>query len=136
MSAAIAASAAAELYNAALAATTNTETEAQRAALKTKITDLVGYPCKISCQLPPEEVRDSSLNWVEIYVLSERRARVTDYLEIQPSGAIGVIFDLYDNPEKPAVGDLSDRCDAYNTGVGVEFEEHDDADEEEDGESE
>lgn len=135
MSAAIAASAAAELYAAALAATTNTETEAQRAALKAKITDLVAYPCKISCQLAPEEVRDSSMNWVEIYVLSERRARVTDYLEIQPSGAIGVIFDLYDNPEKPSVGELSDRCDSYNTGVGVEFEEHDDdVDVDDDGE--
>lgn len=126
MSAAIAASAAAELYDAALAATTGSETDTQRRALKSKIVELVGYPCKISCQLPPEEVRDPSFNWVEIFVLSERRVRVTDYLEIQPTGALGVIFDLYDNPERPAVGDLSDRCDAYNTGVGVEFEEHGD----------
>ena len=94
----------------------------------------MGYPCKIACQLD-----DSSTNYVEIYVMSERRGRVTDYLEIQPSGAVGVIFDLYDDPEKPVVGDLSDRCDAYNAREGLEFVEHDggsDSEEEEEEDDE
>ena len=79
------------------------------------------------------------MNWVEIYVMSERRGRVTDYLEIQPSGAVGVIFDLYDDPEKPVVGDLSDRCDAYTAREGLEFVEHDggsDSDDEEEEDDE
>jgi hypothetical protein len=113
----------ADLYAMARRAAATEETEAERAALKTAVGRLVGYPCKIACQAQGAE--DGSMEWVEIYVFSERRGRVTDYLELQPSGAFGVIFDLYDDPEKPAVGDLSDRCDAYNEEKGLEFTEHD-----------
>ena len=115
--AAVAAATAGSFYDAALAAAERRETEAQKVALKAMITDLLGYPCKIACQ--PEEGR------VEIFVLSDRLGKVSDYLEIQPSGAIGVMFDLYDDPESDEVGDLSDRCDAYNAGLGVEFVERD-----------
>jgi Rad3-related DNA helicase len=127
-----------DLYAAALAATENRETEEQRAALKALVTQLVRYSCKISCQRGKEEDEDAAPgDWVEIFVMSESRRRITDYLEIQPSGAVGVIFDLYDDPEKPAVGDLSDRCDAYNDQKGVSFEEHDDDEEgDEDGDGE
>jgi hypothetical protein len=121
------------MFAAALAAASESETPEQRTTLKRLVTRLVGYPCKIACQR-----EDGSMNWVEIYVMSERRGRVTDYLEIQPSGAVGVIFDLYDDPEKPVVGDLSDRCDAYNAREGLEFVEHDggsDSDDEEDDEA-
>lgn len=118
-----------DLYAAALAATENRETEEQRAALKALVTQLVRYSCKISCQRAKEEDEDAAPgDWVEIFVMSESRRRITDYLEIQPSGAVGVIFDLYDDPEKPVVGDLSDRCDAYNERHGLTFAEHEESD--------
>lgn len=119
--AAVAAATALSFYEAALAAAEQRETEAQRTTLKTLLTDILGYSCKIACQ--PEDGR------VEIYVLSDRSGKVSDYLEIQTSGAIGVMFDLYDDPESDEVGDLSDRCDEYNTGLGVEFVEREEADE-------
>ena len=115
--AAAAAATAVSFYEAAVAAAERRETEAQKTALKAMVTDLLGYSCKIACQAEKE--------WVEIFVLSDRLGKVTDYLEIQPSGAVGVIFDLYDDPESDEVGDLSDRCDAYNAGLGVEFVERD-----------
>jgi hypothetical protein len=127
--AAVAASAAASYYDAALAAAEHRETTDQKVALKAMITELLGYSCKIACQAAPEGV-------VEIYVLSDRLGKVSDYLEIQPSGAIGVMFDLYDDPESDEVGDLSDRCDAYNEGLGLEFVEHDSESESEDGDGE
>lgn len=117
--AAAAAATAASFYEAAVAAAERRETEAQKTALKAMVTDLLGYSCKIACQAEKE--------WVEIFVLSDRLGKVTDYLEIQPSGAVGVIFDLYDDPESDEVGDLSDRCDAYNEGLGLEFVERDES---------
>ena len=130
--AATASAAATEMYVAARAAAEGRETAEQRVALKETISELVEYGCKIACQIGKTE-DDTAADWVEIYVLSDRLRCVTDYLEIQPSGAVGVIFDLYDAPEAKEVGDLSDRCDAYNEGLGLEFVEHDsDSEDEED----
>jgi hypothetical protein len=129
--AATASAAASAMYTAARAAAAGTETEDQRRALKEMVSGLVEYACKIACQVG-KDADDTAADWVEIYVLSDRLRCVTDYLEIQPSGAVGVVFDLYDAPEAKEVGDLSDRCDAYNEGLGLEFTEHD-SDSEADG---
>lgn len=122
--AATASAAATEMYVAARAAANGTETEEQRVALKEMVSRLVEYDCKIACQIG-KDADDAAADWVEIFVLSSRLRCVTDYLEIQPSGAVGTVFDLYDAPEAKEVGDLSDRCDAYNEGLGLEFTEHD-----------
>jgi hypothetical protein len=99
--------------------------DADRRKVKEWITGLVGYPCKLACQ----QSEDS----IDIYVLSELKGEITDWLELQSNGAIGVSFDEYPDPETDEVGDLSDRCDAYNESIGVEFES-DGSDEEEDEE--
>lgn len=122
--AATASAAASAIYVAARAAAAGSETAEQRGALKELVSGLVEYECKIACEVG-KNAEDAPTDWVEIYVLSDRLRCVTDYLEIQPSGAVGVIFDLYDAPEAKEVGDLSDRCDAYNEGLGLEFTEHD-----------
>jgi hypothetical protein len=87
--------------------------DSDRRKVKRWITDLVGYPCKLACQ-PNEGV-------VDIYVFSESKGEVTDWLEIQPSGAIGVVFEQYADPDADAVGELSDRCETYNEEAGVVF---------------
>lgn len=106
--------------------------EAERRKVKRWITDLVGYPCKLACQ-PNEGV-------VDVYVLSERKGEVTDWLEIQPSGAVGVIYEQYEDPNTEAVDGLSDRCEDYNESVGVVFVSDSDSEdsdsEEEEGEEE
>jgi len=97
----------------AVAAANDKATGEQSSSLKAFVTGLVGYPCKIACV--------ANEDWVDIYVWSEKKKEVTDWLELQPSGAIGVDFDSYPDPDTAAVLDLSDRCDAYNTKADVEF---------------
>jgi hypothetical protein len=46
---------------------------------------------------------------------------VTDWLELQPSGAIGVIYDNYDDFNKAAMDRLDDVCERYNALNGYEF---------------
>jgi hypothetical protein len=128
--AATASAAATEMYVAARAAANGTETEEQRLALKEMVSGLVEYECKIACQIGKND-DDTAADWIEIFVLSNLLRCVTDYLEVQPTGAVGVVFDLYDAPEAKEVGDLSDRCDSYNEGLGLEFVEHDSDSEEE-----
>jgi hypothetical protein len=115
-------------YAAAVAAAANTATDDQAASLKAVVTGLVGYPCKIACM--------ANDDWVDIYVFSEKKKAVTDWLELQSSGAIGVIFDSYKNPDAAAVLELSDRCDAYNAKADVEFVSDDEDSEDSDGSSE
>jgi hypothetical protein len=86
-----------------------------RAELKDLITSLVRYPCKLACQ--------PNSGSVDIYVFSERKGRVTDWLELQPSGAIGVIFDEYSDPDCAACMRVNDACEAYNERNGLEFAE-------------
>lgn len=99
--------------------------DADRVPLRKLVKDLVGYPCKLACQ--------ENDGIVDIYVFNEKKKRVCDWLEIQPSGAIGVIFDEYPNPNAESLDALDDKCAEYNESVGVEFEEEDS---EEEGESE
>ncbi len=96
--------------------------DADRQPLRDLVRGLVGYPCKLACQ--------DNDGVVDIYVFNEKKRKVADWLEIQESGAIGVIFDEYPQPESPALDRLDDACEAYNEKIGVEFEE------EEEGESE
>lgn len=87
--------------------------EADRTKLKDQITRLVGYPCMISCH--------SNHGSVDIYVMSMKKRIVTDWLELQDTGAIGVIFDKYDDFNKAAMERLDDVCERYNALNGYEF---------------
>jgi hypothetical protein len=98
--------------------------DSERVGLKKLVASLVGYPCKIAC-----EQNESS---VDIYVFNIAKNRVTDYIEIQPSGALGVIFSEYPNPDAKSVARLEQACNAYNDKIGVVFEEEDDEESEED----
>jgi hypothetical protein len=106
----------------------DTAKDSERRKVKRWITDLVGYPCKLACQ-PNEGV-------VDVYVLSEKKGEVTDWLEIQSSGAIGVIFDQYADPDADAVGKLSDHCEDYNESAGIVFVSDDEDSEDSDSEDE
>lgn len=96
-----------------------TVTDAEKTDLKALVTDLVGYPCKIACKISEEGTRD-------IYVFSEKKKEVTDWIEIQETGAVGVIYDFYD------VGVSTDRleaaCDAYNTANNLVYDDGSDSD--------
>lgn len=100
--------------------------DADRQPLRDLVRGLVGYPCKLACQ--------DNDGVVDIYVFNEKKKRVADWLEIQESGAIGVIFDEYPNPNAESLDALDDKCAEYNENIGVEFEEEEDSEEE--GESE
>jgi hypothetical protein len=101
-------------YAAAVAAAANTATGEQQNALKALVGRLVGYLCKIACVKGEDSV--------DIYVFSEEKKAVTDWLEMQPTGAVGVIFESYSDPDADVVTAVSDRCDAYNEEIGVDFE--------------
>jgi hypothetical protein len=92
--------------------------DSARQALKKVITDLVGYPCKLACR-PNDGV-------VDIYVFSMKANKVVDWIEIQPSGAVGVIFDLYGDYHTKAVDRIDDACEAYNEKNGFIYYEGDD----------
>jgi len=103
-------------------------TDADKTDLKVFVKSVVGYPCKIACKLSEEGTRD-------IYVFSEKKQKVTDWLEIQESGAIGVIYDFYE--AGVSTDRLEKACDTYNTNnnlafdYGSESEESDDEEEDE-----
>ena len=99
-------------------------TDEKRTVLKQFINGLVGYPCKIACT--------PNNGSVDIFVFSEKKRKVTDWLELQPSGAIGVIYDLY--KEGVNTDNLDDACETYNEKHGLEFAE--DSDSEDEGEEE
>ena len=105
----------AELFT--VASAFETASEADRSTLKYVISGIVGYACKIACK--------PNNGCVDIYVYSEIRKCVTDWIEIQPSGAIGVIFDLYDDPDSKAVTKCDTTCCNYNTDLDLTFEESD-----------
>jgi hypothetical protein len=92
-------------------------TDEQRTELKEFVRGLVGYPCKIACK------RNNGS--VDIYVFSETVGAITDWLELQPSGAIGVIFDFYPDPDECSVSRIDVACENYNDSISVEFEESD-----------
>jgi predicted site-specific integrase-resolvase len=101
--------------------------DADRKPLRDLITKLVGYPCKLACQ--------SNDGVIDIYVFNEKKKKVCDWLEIQSSGAIGVIFDEYPESVAEAYVDRIDgACETYNESISVVFEEEAVEDEEEEGE--
>ena len=103
--------------------------EAERAPLRAFVESLVRYPCKIAAQpLYGGEVH--------LIVFNIAAGAVTDYLELQPSGAIGVVFHLYDDPDSDEVGRLSDACDDHNAAAGVEFESDSESSDSDDDEEE
>jgi hypothetical protein len=118
--AASAAAAATELYD--IACRWADVTDDERQSLKDVVTRLVGYPCKVACEVREGEGR------VELFVLSVRTDDIEDVLEIQASGAIGIVYDQYDDPDEKRVVKVDNRCDSYNDGMGLVFEEHSDSD--------
>lgn len=118
--AAQAAAAAVELH--AVAQRWADATDAERRPLKALVERIVGYPCKIACQVNHESV--------DIFVQSNRTGEIEDFLELQPTGAIGVIYDQYENPDASAVVAVDNRCEDYNSGLGVEFADESDSEDE------
>jgi len=116
----------ADLFRIAMSSVSSSE--ADRTKLKDQITRLVGYPCMISCH--------SNHGSVDIYVMSMKKRIVTDWLELQPSGAIGVIYDNYDDFNKAAMERLDDVCERYNALNGYEFFSDSEEEEEESEEEE
>ena len=110
----------------------DTATDADRRTAKAFVARFIRYGFKMAC-VPSDEddAEECPVPFVEIYIQSDARGKVTDWLEIQATGAIGVIFDEYKDPEKPEVGVLSDACDEFNETAGLEFAEHADEDEDE-----
>jgi len=104
-----------------------TVTNAERDILRSIVRGLVNYSFKLACY--------ENDGVVDIYVQNEKKKLVTDWFELQPSGAIGVIFDEYPNPDSPSLTDLDNKCAAYNESIGMEFEDEDsDSEEGEEGE--
>ncbi len=93
----------------------------ERGPFKKFIQELVGYECKVACM--------ANDGWVDIYVLSVESGEVSDWLEVQPSGAIGVVFDSYPDPQGYGALRLSDKCDDYNATLDVEFLDESDVEE-------
>lgn len=125
-----ASAAARSLYEVALQ--WNDASDEERLPLKDLVTRLVGYPCKVACQTRTE---DDEVSRVEIFVLSNRTGDIDDFLELQPSGAIGLIYDQYDDPDTRRVVKVDDRCESYNDSMGLTFEEHSDSEDDDEEES-
>jgi len=94
-------------------------TEEDRSTLKNCIEKLVGYPCRLACK-----ENDGS---IDIYVFSVKENKVTDWIELQASGAVGIIYDFYDDTDS----ELDGACEGYNEENDVVFAEEDEEDEEE-----
>jgi hypothetical protein len=102
----------------------DTITVADKTSLKEFVMGLVGYPCKIACKRAEETL--------DIYVFSEKKKKVTDWIEIQSSGAVGVIYDFYN--EGVNTDKLDDACEAYNKANGLTFEEDSESESDEEDE--
>jgi hypothetical protein len=114
----------------------DTATTEDRRTAKEFMSRFIRYSFKMACvPSDSDDEEECPVPFVEIYVQSDARRKVTDWLEIQASGAVGVIFTEYKDPDKPTVGILSDACDEFNDAAGLTFAEHagsdDEAEEEE-----
>ena len=86
----------------------------ERTTVKALVSRLVGYTCLMACDL--------NNGSVDLYVCAaDAPGVVSDWLELQPNGAIGVVFDQYPDPDAAAVYDVCDRCEDYNEENDVEF---------------
>jgi hypothetical protein len=90
-----------------------TASNADRSRFKTFIGGLVGYKCKVAC-----EANNGS---VDIFVLSGRTGDIQDFLEIQKTGAIGVVFEQYEDHGSRVVESLNSACEDYNESIDAEF---------------
>ena len=116
-----------EFYKTAVAAAANTDvSETLKNELKEFVKRIVGYPCKIACEMNGDSV--------DIIVFSEEKKAVTDWLEMQSSGAIGVLFYKYPDENADAVERLDIVCERFNESHGLTFEESDSDEEEEEEE--
>jgi hypothetical protein len=88
-----------------------------RAPLKELIKSLVKYDCQLHC--------NDNNNSVDITVFNVELKKVTDWIEIQVDGAVGVIFDFYSKDLPYA---LSDRCEDYNATHDLVFDSDSDSD--------
>lgn len=91
----------------------DTVSNEDRFRFKTFISGLVGYRCKVACEANHESI--------DIFVLSERTGDIQDFLEIQKTGAIGVVFDQYEDHGSRTVESLNNACEDYNESINVEF---------------
>jgi hypothetical protein len=137
MSAALAAAAATteakEIYR--ICSVWDTATDAERRVAKAFFGRFIRYGFKMACVPSDEEdAAECPVPFVEIYIQSDKRGRVTDWMEIQATGAVGVVFGEYRDPDAAAVGALSDACDDFNEAAGLEFVEHAGSDDEEEEE--
>ena len=98
----------------------------ERNKLKSVVSKMAGYNCKIAC--------DCDDGLVDIHVFSENEGRVTDWLDLQENGAFGLLDDMYRDKNRPLNRALQERCDEYNTENDLVYGEEDD--EESDEESE
>jgi hypothetical protein len=118
-----------EFYTTAVAAAANEEvSETLKGELKDFVKRLVGYPCKIACVMNGDSV--------DIIVFSEEKKAETDWLEMQESGAVGVLFYKYPDENADAVERLDIVCERFNESHGLIFEESDSEEEEEEEEIE
>jgi len=107
-----------EFYTTAVAAAANEEvSETLKGELKAFIGRLVGYSCKIACEMNGDSV--------DIIVFSEEKKAVTDWLEMQATGAVGVLFYKYADEEADSVVRLDIVCEQFNESHGLIFEESD-----------
>lgn len=109
----------------------NDATDDERKPLKDLVMRLAGYPCKVACQTHAVDDEGEESPCVEIFVLSDRTGDIDDFLELQPSGAFGLIYDQYDDPDARRVVKVDNRCEAYNDSMGLTFEEHSDSEDDE-----
>lgn len=86
---------------------------ADRTRFKKFIERFVGYKCKVACE--------ANHGSVDIFVLSERTGDIQDFLEIQRTGAIGVVFEQYEDHGSRVVESLNNACEDYNESIGAEF---------------
>jgi len=95
------------------------DTEA-REPLRKMVTELVGYPCKLACK------PNNSVVTLVVYSISQKR--ITDWLELQSSGAVGVLFSLYkDDADDDVLEALNERCENYNASLEVAFKSDSDS---------
>ncbi len=108
----------------------DTATDEERRTAKAFVGRFIRYAFKMACvPSDSDDEEECPVPFVEIYIQSDSRGKVTDWLEIQETGAMGVIFDEYRDPDRPEVLRVSDACDDFNDAAGVDFVEHADSDE-------
>lgn len=105
-----------------------TVTDAERKPLRDLIKSLVGYEGKLACE--------ENNGAIDVVVFHPKKGRIYDWLELQESGAIGVVFEEYSEPEETRADNVDKLCEAYNQSVGTIFIEDGDSESDEDSSSE